>query len=149
MIFLTNKRIINKNKIKIVFQSSIDAFSQKIGIKLSPTRFRPNIVFNSDIIPNHQPFDELQWIGRSLQSSSSSLRFQIINKTVQCTGISYDPNDYNNNKNNSDDNMNPNKVLNIPQLLMDHFPQYGSYFGIYCRVEQYGTIKAGDTFILV
>jgi hypothetical protein len=43
--------------------------------------------------------------------------------------------------------MDPGVELDVPKLLMDHFPQYGPYFGVYAVVDIPGTIAIGSTVI--
>jgi hypothetical protein len=57
-------------------------------------------------------------------------------KTVRCDGISVDPLDQEN-------------VLNIPDLMMNHFPEYGPYLGVYAVVDKGGAISLGDDVSVV
>ena len=69
--------------IHIVSESTVKALATAIGNDenmLSPTRFRPNIVVSGE---NLRPFSELDWIGKSIQCSST-LRMKVISKTVRC-----------------------------------------------------------------
>ena len=129
---------------------------------LNPTRFRPNIVIDG---PDLQPWDEFNWIGKSLQivpaassrstssgasATSSSLSsssdeyctMKILQRTVRCNGISLDP----------EDNTHGNGhgvALDIPKLLTHHFPQHGPYLGVYAHIETGGTIELGDTIRII
>jgi uncharacterized protein len=101
---------------------------------LNPTRFRPNIVLQSDA----PAWSEFGWIGRTLESSSESntLKLKVVSKTVRCKGVSVDP-------------LDPETVLDIPKLLMRHFPEHGPYFGVYCVVEAEGRLSIGDKLHLL
>jgi len=121
----------------IVFQSTVDALAAKIGkASLNPTRFRPNIVLQGSMAP----FQELQWIGKLLVNDKrGGAKLRIINKTVRCDGVGVDPLD----------DSNPKEQLDIPALLMQHFPEHGPYLGVYCVLEESGTLSKGDTLKLI
>ena len=134
----------------VVLQSTVDALAEKIGIPLQASRFRPNIILQpttTNVHDDHHsgdrnvsgnaPFQELGWVGKSLQSQSSALKLKIISKTVRCAGVGVDPLDLD------------QDVLDIPALLMKHFPEHGPYLGVYCVLEKPGTLSVGDTFRLV
>jgi MOSC domain-containing protein YiiM len=37
-------------------------------------------------------------------------------------------------------------VLDIPELLIKHFPEHGPYLGVYAVVDAPGKLSTGDTF---
>jgi uncharacterized protein YcbX len=99
---------------------------------LSPTRFRPNIVLSGE---NLRPFSEFDWIGKSIQNCSN-LRMKVISKTVRCKGVSVDP-------------LNLDLPdVDIPRLLVKHFPEHGPYLGVYAVVESGGDLNLGDEVFL-
>ena len=121
--------------IHIINRATVRELSDSIGIDLNPTRFRPNI-----IIDGPDPWSEWDWIDKCIQfgsSSSSSAQLEVISKTVRCDGVSVDPLEY------------PNNVLDIPSLMMKHFPEQGPYLGVYAIVKKGGTITLGDDIKLL
>jgi uncharacterized protein len=111
--------------IHIINAETVKDFSHTIHIPIHPSRFRPNIVLEG--LP---PWSELDWVGRTIQIGEVTLT--VIKQTVRCRGISIDP-------------MDPEVELDIPKLLMDNFPQYGPYFGVYAVVDVPGTIEIGNS----
>ena len=60
------------------------------------------------------------------------MKLKIINKTVRCDGVGVDP-------------LDPKgEQLDIPALLMEHFPETGPYLGVYCVLKEAGTLSKGD-----
>jgi uncharacterized protein YcbX len=119
--------------IHIVTESTVKALEAAIGNNgsspLHPTRFRPNIVLKNDDL---EPFSEFDWIGKTLQCGPSSLRLEVISKTVRCQGINIDP-------------LDPqNSQVDIPKMLAKHFPQHGPYLGVYAVVKNGGQLSLGD-----
>ena len=118
--------------VHIINSSTVRELSNSIGIDLNPTRFRPNI-----IIDGPDPWSEWDWIDKCIQFGSSSVQLEVISKTVRCDGVSVDPLEY------------PNNVLDIPALMMKHFPEEGPYLGVYAIVKKGGTITLGDDIKLL
>jgi uncharacterized protein len=79
------------------------------------------------------PFQEFDWIGKELahNDATNSLRLRIVNKTVRCEGIGVDP-------------MDPTIRLDLPALLMEHFPDQGPFLGVYCTLQGPGQLSIGD-----
>jgi hypothetical protein len=38
-------------------------------------------------------------------------------------------------------------VVNVPQLLQEHFPVHGPYLGVYARVVEGGSLRVGDAVV--
>lgn len=112
--------------IHIVNEATIRELSNKIDLDLNPSRFRPNVV-----VQGPAPWSEFDWIGKSLIEPKSGLQCTVINKTVRCKGVSVDP-------------LDMETILDIPKLLVDHFPQHGPYLGIYAVVDTPGSLGVGD-----
>jgi uncharacterized protein YcbX len=114
----------------IVNAQTVRSLSEKIGIALDPRRFRPNIV-----IDDVDAWSEFDWVRSKakLRCINSGLELAVIGKTVRCKGISVDPNDL-------------GHVLDIPELLIKHFPEHGPYLGVYAVVDAPGKLSTGDTF---
>lgn len=121
--------------IHIVNESTVKALEAAIAddaIVLDPTRFRPNIVIRGDT----EPFSEFEWVGKSIQCGSS-LELEVISKTVRCRGIGVDP-------------LQPNAgEIDIPHLLMKHFPKEGPYLGVYAIVTNGGVLSLDDKVTLL
>ena len=118
-------------------------------IALTATRCRPNIV-----VDNLEPWAEFDLIGKTIELVAAvnkdachdqdlyPLRLRIVSRTVRCAGVGVDP-------------LCPELgVIDIPSLLIKHFPQHGLYFGVYAVVEQFenfrgGALSVGDTFRVV
>jgi len=140
----------------VVFQATVDALAAKMGRPLRATRFRPNIVLQSR---EAAAFQEFAWIGKTLEATITTrdtsndngkntasggaarprVKLKILNKTVRCQGVSVDPLD----------DPEHTVPLDIPELLMRHFPEHGPYLGVYCVLEEPGTLSLGDTLRLV
>ena len=135
--------IINENTVR---QFSNAIFDDRMDHrKLTATRFRPNIV-----VDNLEPWAEFDLVGKTMELvpitttkkldytvPTTPLKIRIVSRTVRCAGVGIDP-------------LHPEQgVLDIPQLLMEHYPEHGPYFGVYAVVEQNscgGTISVGDCF---
>ena len=110
----------------IINANTIRDLSKKIGLRLNPSRFRPNIVIEGPIA-----WSEFDWIvGKTLQTVSG-VKLTVINKTVRCKGVSVDP-------------LDPANILDIPELLIKHFPEHGPFLGVYAVVDAPGTLSLGD-----
>ncbi|KAL3781620.1 hypothetical protein HJC23_001997 [Cyclotella cryptica] len=141
--------IVNQNTVAqfsdAVYGGSTDAQGKKA---LTATRFRPNIV-----VDHLEPWAEFDLIGKTIELMVANedahdaqgrypLRFRVVSRTVRCAGVGVDP-------------LCPELgVLDIPSLLLKHFPQHGPYLGVYAVVEHYdrfcgGAISVGDTFRVV
>lgn len=114
--------------IHIINQATVREFSRAIGIPIDPLRFRPNVV-----IDGPPAWNEFDWIhdAQGIVEPKSGLKLTVISKTVRCQGISVDP-------------LDPDRVLDVPALLMEHFPQYGPFLGVYAVVDEPGRLAIGD-----
>jgi uncharacterized protein YcbX len=115
----------------IVNAATVRQLSERINAPLNPTRFRPNIVLDGPA-----PWSEFDWVGKTLVFGSTKLK--VISTTVRCDGVSVDPLDH------------PDlAVLDIPKLLVKHFPEHGPYLGVYAVVEEGGAMAIGDDVVLL
>ena len=131
--------------VHIVNAATVRQLSERISPKLNlnPKRFRPNIVIDdnnskdvtSSSSSSLQPWIEFDWIGKRIQIGNTVL--SVLSKTVRCDGVSIDPEE-------DGDDRTP---LDIPGLLVKHFPEHGPYLGVYAVIETDGgcTISLGDT----
>mmetsp|Transcript_25411 Transcript_25411/g.62522 ORF Transcript_25411/g.62522 Transcript_25411/m.62522 type:complete len:278 (-) Transcript_25411:108-941(-) len=110
--------------VHIVNKATVEELSEAFGVTLSTTRFRPNIV-----VDGPPAWSEWAWIDNEI--CLGSVKMKVISKTVRCDGISVDHRD-------------PESVLDIPKLLVKHFPQHGPYLGVYATVQEGGKIELGD-----
>ncbi|CAJ1934803.1 unnamed protein product [Cylindrotheca closterium] len=118
------KRKKDTRTVHIVNKATVEELSEAFGVRLYASRFRPNIV-----VDGPPAWSEWDWIDKEILLGS--VKMKVISKTVRCDGISVDPLDHKN-------------VLDIPNLLVKHFPQHGPYLGVYATVEEGGTIKLED-----
>jgi uncharacterized protein YcbX len=116
--------------VHIVNAETVKCLSEKIGIPLNPTRFRPNIV-----LEGMEAWSEFDLVGHQIQIGDGT-KLSVIKQTVRCEGINVDP-------------LDPEHVLDIPKLLIQEFPEYGPYFGVYAVVDEPGTIQIGDYVVAV
>ena len=118
--------------VHIINQATIDDMVDKCQVALQPTRFRPNIV-----LCGPPAWSEFDWIGKKqLVDDKTGLTLTLLSKTVRCKGVSVDPQDL------------LQDSLDIPSLLVKHFPQYGPYLGVYAVVDAPGSLELGSTFTL-
>jgi len=137
------KAINDTRTIHIVNAATIREVSEKIGVELTPRRFRPNIV-----VDGWEPWMEFEAVGKSIQcydpsgngnSDNDGLILDIISKTVRCEGISIDPHDEN------EDQL----PLDMPKLLQKHFPEHGPYLGVYAIIRKGGNLCEGSHFRVI
>jgi uncharacterized protein YcbX len=115
----------------IVNAATVRQLSERINAPLNPTRFRPNIVLDGPA-----PWSEFDWVGKTLSFGSTKLK--VISTTVRCNAVTVDPLDH------------PDLVvLDIPKLLVKHFPEHGPYLGVYAVVEEGGAMAIGDDVVLL
>jgi uncharacterized protein YcbX len=128
---LPDRKDMKSRYIHIVNQATVDDLAEKIGTKLYPSRFRPNMV-----VKGPPAWSEFDWIGKTL-TMPGGLALRVIEKAVRCKAVTVDP-------------MDPGVVLDIPTLLQDKFPQYGPYLGVYAVVDYApASISVGDELQLV
>ena len=115
----------------IVNAATVRQLSERIDVPLNPTRFRPNIVLDGPA-----PWSEFDWVGKTLLFGSTKLK--VISTTVRCDAVTVDPMDH------------PDLVvLDIPKLLVEHFPEHGPYLGVYAVVEEGGAMAIGNDVVLL
>lgn len=122
--------------IHLVNANTVRQLSEKCNMPLNPTRFRPNMV-----VEGWEPWAEFDWIGKTLELHATSntdqkpMKLSILSKTVRCDGVSIDP-------------LDPDTIVDIPKVLVQHFPEHGPYLGIYAAIDDSGEISLGDTLRL-
>jgi uncharacterized protein len=115
--------------VHIINAATVAELSMTLKVPLFPTRFRPNIVLDG-----LEPWEEFKWVGKKIACGGTKL--SVIKQTVRCKGVSIDPFD-------------PERVLDIPKLLTQHYPIHGPYFGVYAMVDEGGTMSIGDSVSLI
>jgi hypothetical protein len=93
---------------------------------LAPSRFRPNIVLKG--LPAWREFD---WVGKYVRIGGITLH--VVSRTVRCEATNVDARA-----------GSGRAVVNVPQLLQEHFPVHGPYLGVYARVVEGGSLRVGD-----
>ena len=96
---------------------------------LTPSRFRPNIVFNG--LP---AWSEFNWIGKHVRIGS--VTFKVLSRTVRCEATNVDARA-----------GCGRPVLDVPALLNAHFPDHGPFLGVYARVVHGGVLNVGDAVV--
>ncbi|KAL7506362.1 hypothetical protein ACHAXN_003659 [Cyclotella atomus] len=137
--------IVNENTVRQFSDAISHHGNSKRDLSLTATRFRPNI-----IVDNLEPWAEFDLVGKTIEVVPTSgntsgavdnpLRFRVVSRTVRCAGIGIDP-------------LHPEQsTLDVPSLLIEHFPQHGPYLGVYAVVDDTsygGSIAVGDSFRLL
>ena len=113
----------------LINEATVRELSETAGVRLNPTRFRPNIVLDG-----LEPWQEFDLVGKKIQCGS--LRLAVLTRTIRCDGVSVDP-------------LDPGTTIDIPNLLTTHYPHHGPYLGVYARVEQAGEVQIGDSVTLL
>lgn len=116
--------------VHIVNAETVRAVGDAIGVRLRPSRFRPNIV-----VEGLEAWKEFDAVGKTIAvhgEDGGTLKFDVISRTVRCDGIGVDP-------------LEPSTPpLDMPKLIADKFPEHGPFLGVYAVVSEPGEIKIGD-----
>lgn len=108
--------------ISILSERSLQALSERMGVALSPHRFRGNIW-----IEGAEPFAEFDWIGRKISIGTAVLRIE--QRITRCVATT----------------VNPDTGLRDADTLAALQAAYGHRdFGIYARVVEGGSLATGD-----
>lgn len=114
---------VDETNLLITTDASLSALEEMLGESIDMRRFRPNIVLHLD---NTKPFEEINWLGRSLQIEDIEL--EVYKQCQRCIMIGVDP-------------ENANIDMSI---LRDVSQRLNAYFGVYARVVKTGSIKTSD-----
>jgi len=107
--------------------ASLRALSQRMGVELTPRRFRGNIWLDG-----MAPWEEFDWIGREIAIGSARLR--VVERVVRC----------NLTKTNPETGIRDADTLGTLQAAYGH-----KDFGVYCEVIEGGAVAEGDQAGLV
>ncbi|HEX2256418.1 MAG TPA: MOSC domain-containing protein [Afifellaceae bacterium] len=106
----------------LVNLASVRALEERLGRRIDPLRFRPNIV-----IDGAPPFAELGWEGHELRLGTLTLEFE--SRTGRCAATNVDP-------------QTGRRDMDMPRALE---ALYGhADFGIYLKAKTAGSIAVGD-----
>lgn len=121
------KTAVDEANLLITTDASLSALEKFKGESVDMRRFRPNIVLHLD---NEKPFEEENWLGKSLQIGN--IEVEILKQCKRCVMIGVDP-----------DNAN----LDM-SILKDVAWQLDANFGVYARVLTTGSVKTSDIVYL-
>ncbi|GMH83017.1 hypothetical protein TrVE_jg524 [Triparma verrucosa] len=111
--------------IHLINSASVSEYSKRTSRKISPYRFRPNVIIDAG-----GPFEEFKWVDNETVITLGTCKLLPIKRTVRCEGVKYDPDD--------------EEVVDVVKELSKYFPEYGPYFGVYCKVVEGGVINVDD-----
>lgn len=114
---------VDEANLLITTDASLAALADLLGEPVDMRRFRPNIVLRLD---SGKPFEEVDWIGRTLRIADVEL--EVYKQCQRCIMIGVDP-------------KNANVDLSI---LRDVSQQLDAFFGVYAKVVQTGSIQIDD-----
>lgn len=112
--------------VSILSTTSLADLSARMGTDLSPHRFRGNLW-----IDGAMPWDEFNWIGRTLRIGGATLRIK--ERITRCVATKVDP----------DTGIPDADTLSALETAFDH-----QDFGVYATVIQGGPIAIGDEWSL-
>lgn len=112
--------------LSIVNNASVAALAQEAGVPLDPLRFRANIYLDG-----MQAWAERDWaIGDCFRVGTT--RLKVMKHITRCNAVNV--------------NLETAQIdQNLPKMLMQKFG--ANVMGVYCTVEEGGTVKVGDSFL--
>ena len=108
--------------VSIINLNTISEFEKKLGKKISPSRFRGNL-----LIENGNPWEEFNWIGKKIFVGNSIL--EVFKKTQRCAATNVNP-------------KNAIRDINIPNEINTHYGHLD--LGVYARVLKSGLVSISD-----
>lgn len=114
---------VDEANLLITTDASLSALEKIMGEPVDMRRFRPNIVLQLD---KETPFEEENWLGRSLQIGD--MEIEVYKQCQRCIMIGVDP-------------ENANMDMS---LLRDVAQQLDANFGVYAKVKKTGAVKTSD-----
>lgn len=111
---------VDEANVLITTDASLRALEELLGEAIDMRRFRPNIVLDLD---NEHPFEEVDWLGQTLQIGDVEL--EVYKQCQRCIMIGVDP---------------ENAAVDV-SILRDVSQQLDANFGVYARVIQTGSIN--------
>jgi MOSC domain-containing protein len=107
----------------VVNAASVRTVSEEYGARVSPLRFRPNVLLDG---PDARPFDELRWPGRSFAIGDAVL--EASSACIRCVITTIDP----------------ETLVSDPSFLRLMVEKHNARFGVYCKVVRAGEVRVGD-----
>ena len=114
--------------VSLISRQTVARIAEESGTKENPRRFRPNLLLD---LEDAGPFDELQWVGKTLRIGSTA-RIAITEVDRRCVMITLDP----------------ATGESSPEILKCVAQKYGQSAGIYATVLTPGEVRAGDPILL-
>lgn len=114
--------------VSLISSQTVARIAEDSGTKENSWRFRPNLLVD---LKNGRPFDELEWIGKTLRIGSTA-RIAITELDRRCVMITLDP----------------ATGESSPEILKCVVHNCGQNAGIYATVLTPGEVRAGDPILL-
>lgn len=111
--------------ISLINAASVRDLSERVGRPIDPMRFRGNL-----LIDGLAPWQEFEWIGRTLHVGATALQAQ--SRIGRCAATSVDL-------------ATGQRDLDLPAALFEHYGH--THCGVYLSVEQGGRIGLGDRVV--
>jgi uncharacterized protein YcbX len=107
----------------VVNAASVRTLSEEYGARVSPLRFRPNVILDG---PDARPYDELRWPGTSFAIGDAVL--EASSACLRCVITTIDP----------------ETLVSDPSFLRLVVEKHDARFGVYCKVVRAGEVRVGD-----
>ena len=114
--------------VSLISRQTVARIAEESGTKENWWRFRPNLLVD---LKDAGPFDELQWVGRTLRIGSAA-RIAVTEVDRRCVMITLDP----------------ATGESSPEILKCVAQQHGQSAGIYATVLTPGEVRTGDPIVL-
>jgi MOSC domain-containing protein len=114
--------------VSLISRQTVARIAEESGTKENSWRFRPNLLVD---LQDPRPFDELQWVGKTLQIGSAA-RIAITEVDQRCVMITLDP----------------ASGESSPEILKCVVQKHGQSAGIYAAVLTPGEVRAGDPILI-
>ena len=108
--------------VSIINLKSVNDLENKIGRQISPYRFRANF-----LIDINKPWEEFNWIGKTLSLGNSIL--QVFKRTQRCGATNVNP-------------ESAKRDINLPYEINNHYGHFD--LGVYARVVKSGLVSVQD-----
>ena len=113
--------------VSLISRQTVSRIAEESETEENSSRFRPNLLVD---LKNAGPFDELQWVGKTLRIGSTA-RIAITEVNQRCVMIILDP----------------ATGESSPEILKCVVQKHGQNAGIYATVLTPGEVRAGDPIL--